>query len=137
MNLAVVTEITQPQTMVRYLLVSIFNITAHQSILFCTNSLWDWSGGLANAFAAMVVCGPAFLLTRSWVWKVEGTHDLRGQVLPFWVITVAGLIVSTICASVAQRLFGAGLAVNTASFAGYGIVWVVKFFLLGRIFGQN
>ena len=57
--------------------------------------------------------------------------------LPFWVITVAGLIVSTICASAAQRFFGAGLAVNTASFAGYGIVWVIKFFLLGRIFGQN
>ncbi len=60
---------------------------------------------------------------------------MRRQVLPFWAITFAGLVVSTLFAAVADRIFGAGIAVNIASLIGYFIVWVAKFFLLDRLFG--
>ncbi len=122
---------------VRYLGVSGFNVVGHQALLFLANSVWGWTGGWANLFAASVMSIPAYLLSRRWVWQVDGKHDFRAEVLPFWVIALAGLVVSTALAAAAQALFGAGLAVNLASLVGYFIVWVAKFFLLGRIFNRS
>lgn len=119
----------------RYLLVSAFNFFGHQGLLFLANSIWGWPGGAANVFAACLMSVPAYLLSRAWVWEVDGRHDMRRQVLPFWAITLAGLVVSTLMAALADRAFGAGLAVNLASLVGYFIVWVAKFFLLDRLFG--
>lgn len=119
----------------RYLLVSTFNFVGHQVLLFLANSVWGWPGGVANVFAACVMSIPAYLLSRAWVWEVNGRHDVRRQVLPFWAITAAGLLVSTVLAATADAVFGAGLAVNLASLIGYFIVWVAKFFLLDRLFG--
>ena len=119
----------------RYLAVSAFNFSGHQALLFLANSVWGWPGGLANLFAACVMSVPAYLLSRAWVWEVNGRHDMRRQVLPFWIITLVGLVVSTAMAAAADRMFGAGLAVNIASLIGYFIVWVGKFFLLDRLFG--
>lgn len=119
---------------VRYIAVSAFNFVGHQILLFLANSSWGWQGGWANLFAAGVMAMPAYLLSRAWVWEVNGKHDFRGEILPFWLIAVAGLIVSTLLASFADRAFGAGLAVNLASIVGYFIVWVAKFFLLDRLF---
>lgn len=122
-------------TATRYLLVSTFNFVGHQLFLFLANSVWGWSGGVANVFAACVMSIPAYLLSRAWVWEVDGKHDVRRQVLPFWAITFTSLVVSTVLAALADRIFGAGLAVNLASLLGYFIVWVGKFFLLDRLFG--
>lgn len=119
----------------RYLLVSAFNFVGHQGLLYVANSIWGWSGGVANMFAACVMSVPAYLLSRAWVWEVNGRHDMRRQVLPFWAITFAGLVVLTLMAAGADQAFGAGLAVNFASLVGYFIVWVAKFFLLDRLFG--
>lgn len=119
----------------RYLLVSAFNFLGHQGLLYLANSIWGWPGGVANMFAASVMSVPAYLLSRAWVWEVNGRHDMRRQVLPFWAITVTGLVVSTLMAAGADQAFGAGLAVNFASLVGYFIVWVAKFFLLDRLFG--
>lgn len=121
-------------TATRYLLVSAFNFVGHQGFLFLANSVWGWSGGIANMFAAVVMSVPAYLLSRAWVWEIEGGHDVRRHVLPFWAITLAGLVVSSLLAAAADRIFGAGIAVNIASLIGYFIVWVGKFFLLDRLF---
>lgn len=120
----------------RYLLVSTFNFVGHQALLFLANSGWGWSGGVANMFAAIVMSVPAYLLSRAWVWEVDGRHDMRRQVLPFWAITFTSLIVSTVLAAIADRVFGAGIAVNIASLTGYFVVWVAKFFVLDRLFGD-
>ena len=118
----------------RYVLVSAFNFAGHQAFLFLANSVWGWPGGVANIFAACVMSIPAYLLARAWVWEVDGRHDMRRHVLPFWAITFAGLVVSTVFAAIADSAFGAGIAVNLASLVGYFIVWVAKFFLLDRLF---
>ena len=90
----------------RYLAVSAFNFSGHQALLFLANSVWGWPGGLANLFAACVMSVPAYLLSRAWVWEVNGRHDVRRHVLPFWIITLVGLVVST--AMAAARCRGAG-----------------------------
>ena len=46
-------------------------------------------------------------------------------------------VVSTAAAEGADRAFESGWAVQLASLIGYGIVWVAKFFLLGRLFADK
>ncbi len=114
--------------------VSVINFVNHQGLLYVANSIWGWSGGWANVFAAGVAAVPAYLLSRAWVWEVSGKHNWRTEILPFWTIALVGMGVSTVFAEVADRLFGAGLAVQLASLFGYFLVWVAKFFLLDRMF---
>ena len=120
--------------LLRYGIVSAINIVGHQAILWTANSVWGWNGGWANAMAATVMCVPAYLLSRNWVWSVDGEHSVKDHILPFWIITVLGLLVSTAMAAGAEAAFGAGPAVNVAAFLGYLIVWVMKFLVLNRLF---
>ena len=122
---------------VRYLAVSVINIVNHQTLLYIANSVWEWSGGLANVFAAFVVSVPGYFLSRAWVWQRSGNHSWRGEVLPFWGIALAGLVVSSIMAEAADRVFASALAVAIASLVGYLIVWIAKFFLLDRLFAGS
>lgn len=121
----------------RYAAVSVINIFNHQTLLYIAHSIWEWSGGLANVFAACVSAVPGYFLSRAWVWQRSGNHSLRGEVLPFWGIALAGLIVSSVMAEGADRAFESALAVAIASLVGYLIVWIVKFFLLDRLFAHN
>ncbi len=121
----------------RYVAVSVFNTVFSQSLLFLANSVWGWGGGWSNAFAAVIASIPAYLLSRAWVWEKSGTHSVRREVIPFWVITFIGLVVSTAAAEIADRLFGAGLLVNLASLGAYFVVWVGKFIVLDRLFAPD
>ncbi len=121
----------------RYLAVSVFNTIFSQGLLFLANSVWGWSGGWANAFAAIVASGPAYILSRAWVWEKSGNHSVAREVVPFWVITFVGLGVSTLAAEFADRQFGAGLWVNVASLTAYFFVWIVKFILLDKLFSPE
>lgn len=121
----------------RYIAVSLINTVNHQGLLYLANSVWDWTGGWANVFAACLAAIPAYLLSRAWVWEVSGKHDWRTEVLPFWIIALIGMGVSTLFAEIADRGVGAGIVVNLASLFGYFLVWVAKFFILDRLFLDN
>ncbi len=121
----------------RYLAVSVINIFNSQLLLYIANSVWGWGGGWANAFAAAVSSIPAYLLSRAWVWERRGAHSMRREVVPFWIITIIGLLVSTAAAEAADRQFGSGIIVNLASLGAYFFVWVAKFIILDRLFTQD
>ena len=118
----------------RYMAVSVVNVLNHQVVLFIANTVWGWPAGWSNVFAACVAAGPAYLLSRAWVWQVSGRHSFRAEVLPFWSLAVVGLLVSTLLAAGAGQLFGDGIVVNIASLIGYAIVWVAKFLVLHHVF---
>lgn len=121
----------------RYIAVSVINTANHQGLLFVANSIWNWTGGWANVFAACLAALPAYLLSRAWVWEVSGKHNWKTEVLPFWTIAFVGMGVSTLFAELADRWVGAGPAVNVASLVGYFIVWVAKYFILDRLFVET
>lgn len=120
----------------RYTAVSLLNVVNHQVLLNLANSGWGWSGGRANVFAAVISAIPAYYLSRQWVWKVQGTHSVRNEIAPFWILSLLGLVVSTILAEAADRLFEAWYWVAGASLFGYFIVWVAKFVILDRLFNR-
>ncbi|MEM9133717.1 MAG: GtrA family protein [Actinomycetota bacterium] len=120
----------------RYTAVSVLNVVNHQILLNLANSGWGWSGGRANVFAAVISAVPAYYLSRQWVWKVQGTHSVRNEIAPFWILSLLGLLVSTVLAESADRLFEAWYWVAGASLLGYFIVWVAKFVVLDRLFNR-
>lgn len=121
----------------RYVLVSVVNVVNHQLILQLALQMWSWSGGWANAFAASVAAIPAYFMSRYWVWEVRGRSSLRGEVLPFWAIALVGLVVSSLTAEAADRLFDNRLMISAGSLLGYFVVWVAKFLLLDLLFGRS
>lgn len=118
----------------RYVAVSVINIFNHQTLLYIAYSVWEWSGGWANIFAACLSAVPAYFLSRAWVWKRIGGHSWKREVAPFWGIALIGLIVSSVSAEAADRVFEATTAVLIASLVGYLVVWIAKFFVLDRLF---
>jgi putative flippase GtrA len=121
----------------RYLITSAINVVNHQLLLQMAVRLWDWSGGQANAFAAMTAVIPAYLLSRYWVWDVQGRPSLRDELVPFWAIAVIGLLASTASAELADRLFENELMISVGSLAGYLLVWVAKFVVLNYLFRRS
>ena len=120
--------------LIRYLITSAINVINHQILLQIAVRWWGWSGGWANVFAAMIAVIPAYLLSRYWVWQVTGRSSLRSEVLPFWIIAIIGLVVSTVAAEAADRQFDEPLLISAASLGAYLVVWVMKFIVLNILF---
>jgi len=123
-----------PGVVVRYLATSGVNLVNHQVLLQIAVRWWDWSGGRANVFAAVIAALPAYLLSRYWVWQVEGRPSLRTEVIPFWTIALLGLLASTAAAIAADALFDSDIMISVGSLAGYFVIWVLKFLVLDRLF---
>ncbi len=123
----------------RYLILSIINVVNHQVLLYVANTIWGWSGGWANTFAAVTAAIPAYWLSRHWVWEVDrnSPHSWRAEILPFWSLSLLGLAVSSALAEMADRFAGAGVWVNLGSLFGYFVVWVGKYILLDVVFGRS
>ncbi len=124
--------------MLRYSAVSIAVVAVDQVVLYVCFGMFGWSTTQANLFAFALLTGPAFLVNRRWVWGDGSTGPrLMMQVVPFWLLGIAGLllsmwatgVVAARSASLADRYVQA-LFVNVASVAAYGLVWGVKFVVL-------
>ena len=82
--------------------------------------------GSANVVA--VCCGivPSYLANRRWVWGRAGRSDMLREVVPFWVLSLAGLALSTIavaCVGARQRPWSTSLraiALPVANLAVFG-----------------
>ena len=97
------------------------------------------AAGTANLVG--VACGipPSYFGNRHFVWKRRGRHDMAREVVPFWLLSIGGLVVSTwLVANVgtlAARWPAAarGIALPAASVAVFGVLWLVQFALLDRV----
>lgn len=119
--------------MLKYSAVSAVAFPFTQVLLLVFTLGFDWSFVMANLVAVSIMAFPAYLLNRYWVWGKKDKNRLMTEVVPFWVITLIGLGMSTICAHYADQWFESPLAVNLANAVGFGIVWVFKFLFLDRM----
>lgn len=101
---------------------------------------------LANVIATAVGTVPSYLLNRRWVWGRSGNHDPWREVLPFWVMSFTGLVVSTVAVDRAgawatSAALGPGwrsLCLMVANVGSFGLLWVAQFLLLDRVlFGRK
>src|SRR5580692_2517782 len=57
---------------------------------------------LANVAATAVGTVPSFELNRRWVWRRSGSPSLTQQALPYCLLALAGLVLSSVAVHVAS-----------------------------------
>jgi len=117
----------------RYSMVSVVGVVLTQAQLLGLVGLLDLHPTWSNVVAVSLCAIPVFILNKRWVWSVDGRISLRREVIPFWVFTLAGLLLSTLAVALVQRWSDATVLVMGANIAGFGVLWVAKFLFLDQI----
>ena len=116
----------------RYALVAAVNVIVGQTLLLALQIVM--SPSLANILAVGLSSIPAYSMNRAWVWGKRGKSHWKKEVLPFWMFTAAGLVLSTIAIWAVHHVTDSKLVVNFVQLVAFGILWVVRFFVLDRLF---
>jgi putative flippase GtrA len=117
----------------RYSAVSAVGVVTTQTLLLLFYGVADWSGAASNVAAVSIAALPAYLLNRYWVWGKTSRNHFIKEVVPFWGMTLLGLLISTGLVALASDWWESALAVSAANLAGFGTLWVAKFLLLDSL----
>jgi putative flippase GtrA len=121
----------------RYSMVSVIGVTITQVELFVMVGLLDLDATWSNVVAVSLCSIPVFILNKRWVWSHDGKLSFRREILPFWVFTLAGLLLSTILVTIAKGMSDSTLLIMAANIGGFGLLWVAKFLFLDKVmFGR-
>ncbi len=72
------------------------------------------------------------------MWGKRGRSHLTREILPFWGFAFAGLVLSTAAVNIAANLTDVKIVANLANITAFGLLWVVKFFVLdSMVFGPG
>lgn len=112
------------------------------TIVYGVLRLWTevWSVLFANVMAGI----PSYFLNRQWVWGKSGRSHIWREVIPFWVTSLTGIAFALFMASLARSYaqshdlhhLARTVLVVGANVAAFGIVWLLKFMILNRLFAQ-
>lgn len=117
----------------KYAGVSAIAIAVTQVLLFVTLQILDMSPAWSNFVSVSLASIPAYLLNRQWVWAKTGRHSVRREVLPFWGISLLGLLISTGAVALVSRWTHAHLVIAATNIASFGLLWIGKFFYLDKL----
>jgi putative flippase GtrA len=133
------------QKMLRYACVSGVSVAVGQGTLIFAFGVLGWSARISNIVSFIAGGIPSYYLNRRWTWAKRGRSRMLKEVLPFWVLAFAGLLLSTWAVGVVEhrttsldsKPLQTALVAGT-SLAAFGVVWVVKFFVFERwMFGTR
>lgn len=124
---------TNQQKLLRYAWVSAIGVVSGQTLLWLFHARWGWGAVAANVLAVALATIPNYFLNRAWVWGKTGGHSMSAEVVPFWAMAFLGLLVSSVLVRIAEEQSDAWVLVNIANFAGFGMLWVARFFILDRV----
>lgn len=127
--------------LLRYGAVSIVATTTSLVVLGVLVSTHLLAPGWANVAATAVGTVPSFELNRRWVWGRGGRASTRREVIPFVLLSAAGLALSTLSVVLVARwaahaqLTGAArtVAIQLANVAAFGGLWLLQFVILDRV----
>ena len=100
-----------------------------------------WATVTGNLIATV----PSYFLNRSWTWGKRGRSHFRGEIVPFWLMSFAGIGVSMIGAWWARaevhshhwaHLLNTAL-VSFTNVVSFGLFWVLKMMVFNRIFHDH
>ena len=96
----------------------------------------------ATLFGNVVAIVPSYYLTRMWAWGKRGRSHWRKEVLPYWLMSFAGIAFSLLGATWVKGIvhtYDLDHSVDTLLVAGmnlasFAVFWVLKILLFNRIF---
>ncbi len=108
-------------------------VTSQVTLVFCLVVV-DLSAATSNIIAVTLGAIPNYLINRAWTFNKRGAHSFTREVLPFWLMAVLGLVLSTFAVAWADTRFdGNILVLSAANIGSFGVLWVAKFFVLERL----
>jgi putative flippase GtrA len=121
--------------------VSVISTIVSVSMLAATTVGFGLEAWIANVLATTVATIPSYHLNRRWTWGRSDASDLWKEVMPFWALSFAGLVLSTLAVAITDSwLHGAHLGepmrtfvIVAAHLSGFGLLWVAQFILLERV----
>lgn len=114
-------------------MVSAGSVAMTQAVLLLCAGMLNWPPVTANVTAVMSAALPAYYANRRWVWGRSDRHSFSREIAPFFGYALAGLVLSSVLVAVVARLWDSVLLVSAANLAGFGTLWVGKFFLCHRV----
>jgi putative flippase GtrA len=129
--------------MARYTMVSVISTAISQGTLFLVYGILRlWSAVPSNVFANAVATVPSYYLNRAWAWGKTGRSHVLKEVLPFWVLSFAGMALSIVTVGATERWchdhhfqhLVTAVLVNAANFFAFGVLWVGKVLAFNRLF---
>ncbi|MCU0267197.1 MAG: GtrA family protein [Acidimicrobiales bacterium] len=118
----------------KYSAVSVVNVLFGQGLLFLFHTVLGWPATRSNVLSVCLGAIPSYYLNRAWVWGRRGRSHFVKEVLPFWVFAIAGLFASTLFVSIATQFTDISIVANIASLLAWGILWILRFFVLDTVF---
>jgi len=128
----------------KFAAVSLIATAVSQTMLFIFYPhLLDTAMG-ANVVATCISTVPAYYLNRRWTWGKRGKSHLWKEVMPFWIIALVGLVLSTVIVGIAaknaDRISSSHevkiIVVHLANLFSYALIWVARYSILNRfLFG--
>ncbi|MCU1468740.1 MAG: hypothetical protein JWM72_4668 [Actinomycetia bacterium] len=97
------------------------------------------AAGPANIIAVCCGIGPSYYANRHWVWGRAGRSDLAREIVPFWLLSLAGLVVSTVAVGLMSTMTShwstsaRAVALPFANLSSFASLWLVQFALLDRV----
>ena len=133
------------RTYLRYVLASVASVVAGQAVLGVCFGVLGWPARTSNLVAFVLAGLLSYALHRRWTWRKVGRSRVLGELVPFWLVAVAGLALSTWAVgameAAAPRVTSARLMqtllVMGASLTAFGALWVVKFVAFDRFMFGN
>jgi putative flippase GtrA len=127
------------QRMSRCLLVSVGTTLLSAAVLVVLALGAGVPAGSANVIAVLCGIGPSYLANRNWVWGRSGRGSLVSEVLPFWALSLAGLVISTVAVSMVGSAAATwsttarAVALPFANLSTFAALWLVQFALLDKV----
>jgi putative flippase GtrA len=135
----------QGRKWVRYSMVSVISALTSVALITLTYGVLRLGSEVVCTFVSNVLAGiPNYFLNRRWVWKKGGRSHLWREVIPFWSLSIAGILFALFTASLAQHFsnthhlqhLARTVVVVGANVAGFGVLWVLKFLVFNRLFAE-
>jgi putative flippase GtrA len=118
----------------KYSMTSVVGVVLGQGQIFLYASVFKWPWGWANITAVAIGTVPTYIISRRWVWKKTGKSSVYAEIVPFWVMSFLGLLLSTIAVIwLEDRYPDNRLLANVGNIVGFGVLWIAKFFVLDRV----
>jgi putative flippase GtrA len=114
-----------------------------QVTLAVLHGVVGWRASLSNIAAVGLATPVSYYMNRAWVWQKRGRSNLTKEVAPFWAFSFAGLLLSTLLVGLVALWQNVPvgdrptafqqLQINLANAVGFGILWLIQFFVLDKI----
>jgi putative flippase GtrA len=119
--------------LVKYSTASVVAVAVGQPVLWICFGPLGWSAVPSNLVSVSAGAVPNYLINRRWTWQQEGKNRLWGEVVPFWVMSALGMLLSLWAVSYAEDRWDTTVAIAIAQLSGFGVLWLAKFLVLDKV----